>query len=80
MLYLDIIEKRKIKVMKYTEIMRFRDLIEEYKYKEAAKMYYDLAWKYRDAFNRILNEKNVKNKVIDIMYSEVCDFMHVDQP
>ena len=66
--------------MKYTDIMNFRDLIEEYKYKEAAKMYYDLAWKYQDAFNRILNEKNVKNKVIDIMYSEFCDFMYIDQP
>ena len=43
-------------------------------------MYYDLAWKYQDAFNRILNEKNVKNKVIDIMYSEFCDFMYIDQP
>ncbi len=66
--------------MKENKIMEFQDLIEEYKYKEAAKIYYDLAYMYQDAFNRILNEKNVKNKVIDIMYSEFCDFMYVDQP
>jgi len=45
----------------------FLELIEEYKYEEAAKMYFDLAWKYRDSFNIILNERNVKDKVIDIM-------------
>ncbi len=53
--------------MKYKKVMEFRDLIKEYKYEEAAKMYFDLAWKYRDSFNIILNERNVKDKVIDIM-------------
>jgi|TARA_R110001606_G_C14867048_1_gene589323 hypothetical protein len=49
----------------------FKDLIDHYRYKEAAKMYFDLAYTHQDAFNKILNEKgdNVKNKVIDIMYN-----------
>ena len=46
----------------------FLELIEEYKYEEAAKMYFDRAYQYRNEFNIILNERNVKNKVIDIMY------------
>lgn len=51
-----------------TTELDFLELIEEYKYEEAAKMYFDLAYKYRDSFNIILNERNVKNKVMDIMY------------
>jgi hypothetical protein len=47
---------------------KFIELIEEYKYVEAAKMYFNWAYKHRESFNKILNERNVKNKVIDIMY------------
>ena len=54
--------------MKQTKITEFRELIEEYKWEEAARMYYDWAYKYRDSFNRILNERNRKDKVMDIMY------------
>ena len=61
------------------KVEKFKDLIDHYEYKKAAKMYYDLAYKYQDEFNKILNENNVKNKVIDIMYSEFCNFIHVDQ-
>ena len=62
------------------DIENFQYLINNHKYYQAAKMYYNLAYMYRDDFNKILDEKNVKNEVIDIMYSEVCDFMYVDQP
>jgi hypothetical protein len=51
-----------------TTELDFLELIEEYKYEEAAKMYFDRAYQYRNEFNKILNERNVKNKVIDIMY------------
>ena len=47
---------------------KFIELIEEYKYLEAANMYYDWAYKHRDSFNKILNERNVKGKVMDIMW------------
>ena len=30
-------------------------------------MYFDRAYQYRNEFNIILNERNVKDKVIDIM-------------
>ncbi len=46
----------------------FIELIEEYKYEEAAKMYFDRAYRFQNEFNIILNERNVKNKVMDIMY------------
>ena len=45
----------------------FLELIEEYKYEEAARIYFDRAYQYRNEFNIILNEKNVKGKVMDIM-------------
>ena len=56
----------------------FIELIEEYKYEEAAKMYFDRAYQYRNEFNIILNERNVKGKVMDIMgkleeYGEYSD-------
>ncbi len=47
---------------------KFIELIEEYKYEEAAKMYFDRAYRFQNEFNIILNERNVKNKVMDIMY------------
>ena len=47
---------------------KFIELIEEYKYEEAAKMYFDRAYRFQNEFNIILNERNVKDKVIDIMY------------
>ena len=46
----------------------FLELIEEYKYEEAAKMYYDRAYQYRNEFNIILNEKNVKDRVMNILW------------
>ena len=46
---------------------KFIELIEEYKYEEAAKMYFDRAYRFQNEFNIILNERNVKSKVIDIM-------------
>ena len=46
----------------------FLELIEEYKYEEAAKMYFDRAYQYRQKFQIILNERNVKDKVMNIMY------------
>ena len=45
----------------------FIELIEEYKYEEAARIYFDRAYQYINEFNIILNEKNVKDKVMDIM-------------
>ena len=51
-----------------TTELDFLELIEEYKYLEAANMYYDRAYQYRNEFNIILNEKNVKGKVMDIMW------------
>ena len=45
----------------------FIELIEEYKYEEAARIYFDRAYQYINEFNIILNEKNVKGKVMDIM-------------
>ncbi len=53
--------------MSVTEL-DFLELIEEYKYEEAAKMYFDIAYQYRNEFNIILNERNVKGKVMDIMW------------
>jgi len=53
--------------MSVTEL-DFLELIEEYKYEEAAKMYFDRAYQYRNEFNIILNERNVKGKVMDIMW------------
>jgi hypothetical protein len=47
---------------------KFIELIEEYKWEEAAKMYFNWAYKHRDSFNIILNERNVKEKVMDIMW------------
>ena len=47
---------------------KFIELIEEYKYEEAAQMYFDRAYRFQNEFNIILNERNVKGKVIDIMY------------
>jgi|TARA_R110000824_G_scaffold266091_7_gene455103 hypothetical protein len=46
---------------------KFIELIEEYKWEEAARMYYDWAYKHRDSFNRILNERNRKDKVLNIL-------------
>ena len=57
---------------------KFIELIEEYKYDEAAQMYYDWAYKHRESFNKILNERNVKDKVISLMY-ELCGNDHIDQ-
>ena len=45
----------------------FLELIEEYKYEEAAKMYFDRAYQYRNEFNIILNERNVKSKVLNAL-------------
>ena len=45
----------------------FIELIEEYKYEEAARIYFDRAYQYINEFNIILNEKNVKGKGMDIM-------------
>ena len=53
--------------MSVTEL-DFLELIEEYKYEEAAKMYYDRAYQYRNEFNIILNEKNVKDRVIVLIH------------
>ena len=59
----------------------FKDLVDHYEYKKAAEMYYNLAHWYRDDFNKILNERNCKNKVIDIMYDEFNDRLYIeDQP
>ena len=60
------------------KVEKFKDLIDHYEYKKAAKMYYDLAYMYQGEFNKILNENNVKDKVIDIMY-ELCGNDHIDQ-
>jgi len=46
---------------------KFIELIEEYKWEEAAKMYFNWAHKHRDSFNRILNERNRKDKVLNIL-------------
>ncbi len=46
---------------------KFIELIEEYKYEEAAKMYFDRAYQYRNEFNIILNERNRKDKVLNIL-------------
>ena len=53
--------------MSVTEL-DFLELIEEYKYEEAARMYYDRAYQYRNEFNIILNEKNVKDRVIVLIH------------
>ena len=52
-------------------IERFKDLLDHYEYKKAAKMYYNSSFEgtWID-FYKILNERNCKNKVIDIMYDE----------
>ena len=52
--------------MSVTEL-NFLELIEEYKYEEAAKMYFDRAYQYRNEFNIILNERNVKSKVLNAL-------------
>jgi hypothetical protein len=52
--------------MSVTEL-DFLELIEEYKYEEAAKMYFDRAYQYRNEFNIILNERNVKSKVLNVL-------------
>ena len=57
---------------------KFIELIEEYKYDEAAQMYYNWAYKHRDSFNKILNEKNVKDRVINLVYV-LYGNDHVDQ-
>ena len=46
---------------------KFIELIEEYKWEEAAKMYFNWAYKHRDSFNIILNERNVKSKVLNAL-------------
>ena len=46
---------------------KFIELIEEYKWEEAARMYYDWAYMYRDSFNIILNERNRKDKVLNLL-------------
>jgi len=62
-------------------IEHFKDLVDHYEYKKAAEMYYNLAHWYRDDFNKILNERNCKNKVIDIMYDEFHNWLYIeDQP
>ena len=53
--------------MSVTEL-NFLELIEEYKYEEAAKMYFDRAYQYRNEFNIILNERNVKSKVLNALW------------
>ena len=59
----------------------FKDLVDHYEYKKAAEMYYNLAYGYKDDFNKILNEKNCKNKVMDIVHDEYWLFLYVeDQP
>ena len=50
-----------------TTELDFLELIEEYKYEEAAKMYFDRAYQYRNEFNIILNERNVKSKVLNVL-------------
>ena len=57
---------------------KFIELIEEYKYDEAAQMYYNWAYKHQDSFNKILNEKNVKDRVINLLYV-LYGNDHVDQ-
>ena len=52
--------------MSVTEL-DFLELIGEYKYEEAAKMYFDRAYQYRNEFNIILNERNVKSKVLNVL-------------
>ena len=47
---------------------KFIELIEEYKWEEAARMYFNWAYKHRDSFNKILNGRNRKDKVMDIMW------------
>jgi hypothetical protein len=47
---------------------KFIKLIEEYNYEEAAKMYFNWAYKHKESFDVVLNERNVKGKVIDMMY------------
>ena len=47
---------------------KFIELIEEYKWEEAAQMYYNWAYKHRESFNKILNERNRTDKVMDIMW------------
>ncbi len=60
------------------KIKQFEIHIDNYDYDHAAQMYYDLAYMHRDSFNKILNERNVKDKVIDLMYS-IIECEHTDQ-
>ena len=59
----------------------FKDLVDHYEYKKAAEMYYNLAHWYRDDFNKILNERNRKDAVVDLVYDLYLDVLYVeDQP
>jgi len=49
------------------KVEEFQFLVDHYEYELAARMYYDLAYMHRSEFNKILNEKNVKEKVINLM-------------
>ena len=50
------------------KVEEFQSLVDHYEYELAARMYYDWAYMHRSEFNKILNEKNVKEKIIDLMY------------
>ena len=59
----------------------FKDLVDHMEYKKAAEMYYNLSYGYRDDFNKILNERNRKDAVVDLVYDLYLDVLYVeDQP
>lgn len=55
--------------MSVTEL-DFLELIEEHKYEEVSTMYY-YKHQYRNEFDIILSERNVKDKVIEILNDSV---------
>jgi hypothetical protein len=52
--------------MSVTEL-DFLELVEEHKYEEAATMYYYRSHQYRNEFDTILSEWNIKDKVMEIL-------------
>tara|TARA_A100001037_G_scaffold306268_1_gene350314 strand:- start:2469 stop:2660 length:192 start_codon:yes stop_codon:yes gene_type:complete len=48
-------------------IKTFKNSLIEANYKEAAKLYFDNAYKYQDQFNNQLEKYGVKDEVFDIV-------------
>ena len=57
---------------------KFLQLVEEYKYDEAAQMYHSWAYKHQSSFNKILHDKNVRDRVMNLMHV-LCGNDHTDQ-